>query len=356
MSAQSSKRSRSDGDRLRRWAPLAALTLGLWFAGLLFFGLGSVLIGGGRSAPWTTSWLLAVIGSGILLSLLLYGLMELLARRGGAARWPATILAIVAVAAVQAAFDHLVWAMAEVRHGQAATPFRFGLTFNLMIYLSLFGLYGAGVWLLGLAARARSQEQNMALARAAAERAHLEALRYRTGPAFLFAVLDAAARMVASERHADAEAVVARLSSFLRGAIEAGPQRLTSLENELAVIDDYVAMLSAAEPAEVVIELDCPVALREVRVPTFLFLPILEAIASASAESPLRLSLTARASRGDLILRLDAAGQGALRAKMEAELLPLQRAQLRDQFGEKARLEALDGPHFAIRIILPGRV
>jgi hypothetical protein len=315
-----------------------------------------VLIGGGRSAPWTPSWLTAVIISGILLSLLLYGLMQLLARRGGGARWPATMLAIVAVAGVQAAFDHLVWSMAEVRHGHDPTPFKFGLTFNLMIYLCVFGLYGAGVWLLGLAARARSQEQKMALARATAERAHLEALRYRAGPAFLFAVLDAAGRMVASERHADAEAVVARLSSFLRGALEAGPERLTPLEDELAVIDDYAAMLSAAEAADVGIAVDCPAGLREARVPTFLFLPILEAAASASHESPLRLAVTVRESGSDLMLRLDAAGQGAARAKMEAELLPLQRGQLREQFGDGARLEALEGPDLAIRVVLPGCV
>jgi two-component system sensor histidine kinase AlgZ len=92
--------------------------------------------------------------------------------------------------------------------------------------------------------RARSAEHRALVERQAALEAQLQALQARTDPHFLFNALNTVASLI-QEDPVLAERTLERLSDLFRYALESGQRRTVTLERELAMIRDYLALQSA---------------------------------------------------------------------------------------------------------------
>jgi signal transduction histidine kinase len=152
---------------------------------------------------------------------------------------PLAALAVqVAVAAVVAPASALGWI--EMPGGRADYRLGSALTYwaNTAIVL---GLWTAG-WV-GARALQRARQSRLAQARAEAERhaMELEALRARLNPHFVFNALNNLRALILEDPQRARE-LVTRLSSTLRHALEYSQGDATTLAEELAVVEDYLAV------------------------------------------------------------------------------------------------------------------
>ena len=144
----------------------------------------------------------------------------------------ATLLAVTSLSALA---QRLGWIEAANR----ASPGQlFGYWVNIAIVLGMWAALWAG-WTalsrfrLGEIARLRAESQKNAL--------ELDALRARLNPHFVFNALNNV-RALINEEPARARDVVTRLSNILRHALEHSQRETTTLGEELAVVDDYLAV------------------------------------------------------------------------------------------------------------------
>lgn len=292
------------------------LTLVFWAFGFVFFGAGALLMEGWPPPGWLGLWLAIITASGFAHSLLLLILMR---RSEGWGRWPRWVVCgagIVLIALCQSVVDQLALVSFLLQTRENYRPnLAYGIGFNLMIYWWLYALFAAGVTLLRELQRARERDELLIRAQAAASQAQLAALRYQLNPHFLFNTLNAISSLIVSQRNAEAELMMNRLSAFLRTSLEAEAQTSVSLEDELAAVDAYLAIESARYGPRLSVRMECPPDLREAQVPSFLLQPLVEnAMKHAVAPSVARvnLSLVATAQGEDLILAVedDGGGQG----------------------------------------------
>lgn len=109
--------------------------------------------------------------------------------------------------------------------------------------LIIFGLWTATWAVLHLLRRSRTSELARLRAESQRNALELDALRARLNPHFVFNALNNV-RALINEEPARAREVVTRLSNILRHALEHSQREATSLREELAVVDDYLAVES----------------------------------------------------------------------------------------------------------------
>lgn len=140
-------------------------------------------------------------------------------------------------------------------------------------------------------------------AQAAATGARLDALRYQLNPHFLFNTLNGISSLVMSERRDDAEGMIAKLSQYLRLTLTTRADPMLSLEDELALITNYLEIESFRFRDRLTVEIDCPSSLLSLRVPSLLLQPLVENAIKhgvAPTSRPVTLSIAVR-TEGDVV-------------------------------------------------------
>lgn len=197
------------------------------------------------------AWVIAVgLGIGVWLgtsALRIAAMRRRWIERGGA-RFALLLAISVLLAATATMF--LVNAMARValmlgwvassELGRSTTGQLFGYWANIAVIIGMWTALWAGWQALGRyrhgeMARLRTESQRNAL--------ELDALRARLNPHFVFNALNNV-RALINEEPARAREVVTRLSNILRHALEHSQREFASLGEELAVVDDYLAVES----------------------------------------------------------------------------------------------------------------
>ena len=147
---------------------------------------------------------------------------------------------------------------------------------NLVVCVALFLVGGWGLGRdLSFEDRLRTEAARADLMTRRAQDAQLLALRTHLDPHFLFNTLNAIAEWCVVDG-AVAERAVLQLSSMLR-AILAGVRAPTwPLAEELALLDTLCELHRLRDPAAFFVERDTDEALREVRVPPMLLVPLVE--------------------------------------------------------------------------------
>lgn len=152
--------------------------------------------------------------------------------------------------------------------------------------------------------------------------AQLQMLRYQLNPHFLFNTLNAISTLIVVKDSERADAMVHKLSEFLRYSLKEDPMGLNSLENELRATALYldIEKVRFAERLKLVTEIEADVMNAEV--PSLIFQPLVEnavKYAVADRETGGRIVLTAGLEGKTLLLKVSDDGPG-LSPKLLADL------------------------------------
>ena len=232
---------------------------------------------------------------------------------------------------------------------------------ELFVHVLWINLFYGGLYVAGYIASARALQSSRLLAQVARVRAEADAsvaeaqLRARRGqiqPATLIEAL-AVLRARYTTEPARAAALFDRLVSFLRAAMPGVRLSRTTLEVELGVITDYLALRCAIDGRHGAWRVDIDEPPSDLPFPSLLLMPTIEAMSRcATPAAPARLA--ARPSNGGYEIRLTAPGCASI-ATLPAELEQRLRIGLRAEFGDRATL-TLGGDRdrgLDLRIVLP---
>ena len=235
-----------------------------------------------------------------------------------AAMGAAVILASATLALIDAATGE--WIGRLVVSTQKIAPFALRATNNFIALVWQFALLGAAFTVIEANKLARERELELAAAREAASRAEaaasaasLAALRYQLNPHFLFNTLNAISSLIVTRDYRAADAMLAKLSEFLRATLSSEPDARLPLEDELATLQHYLEIESVRFGDRLAVEFTCPPALNSALVPGFLLQPLVEnAIKYALAPSAEPVTIKVEASRdGDaLVIAVEDDGAG----------------------------------------------
>lgn len=286
-------------------------TLALWLASALAFAL-ALMIPSTQPLPgWFYGWLACVPLSGIPLSYVVYLYATRLQDNSIPSRWTRLAVLLVAVAVLQATIDHLLFIQFEAWFAdeRTLTPHGViqGIAFNFIIYIWLFGLYGAVVELLAATARANRDSQAAADARAEARNAQLELLRGQLNPHFLFNTLNNLSSLVITGRNREADEMIGHLARFLRRSLGQGGLDRTVLTSEIAFIRTYIEIEAVRFPNRLTLDVDCPPELAQALTPSLLLQPLIEGAVHGVAgpsQGQATLRFSARADDQNLIIVL----------------------------------------------------
>lgn len=190
-----------------------------------------------------------------------------------------------------------------------------------------------------LAGRARSQNEKLLEQQLAAESARLHMLASQLNPHFLFNALNTI-RSIAAEDAQRTREVVARLSAFLRRVLSFDPSELTTLEEELALAQDYLEVERARFETTLSIEMSIAPDTGMALVPPLLLQPILEnAVKHGAADlDGVRRILVTTVIDGTS-LKISVANRGSLRTGSKGMGLDLTATRLRQMFGTRGNVK-----------------
>ena len=160
----------------------------------------------------------------------------------------------------------------------------------------------------------QKEKQNALKASTMAHQAHIKMLRYQLNPHFLFNTLNAISTLVLLKENDTAEAMVSRLSDFLRYSLDNDPIKRVPLGQEIKALRLYLEIEKVRfdDRLEVLWDIDegCESAL----VPSMILQPIIENSikhAISKMENGGRISITARTFGNDLLMDVADNGPGA---------------------------------------------
>ena len=159
----------------------------------------------------------------------------------------------------------------------------------------------------------QAERERTAIARAQANEAQLNMLRYQLNPHFLFNTLNAISALVLDRRNAEAEKMILRLSNFLRHTVDSTAVQKSTLGKEVAMQGEYLRIEHARFGDKLVVEYGVPPELDDCLVPSLLLQPLVEnaiKYAITPAMGAAHLYLGARAEGGRLVLSVEDDGPG----------------------------------------------
>ena len=224
-------------------------------------------------------------------------------------RWSLLTVAVVIVALVQALWDTQLrlWA------GTLATDLRQAYVRSATVNTYNSGMFAALLAFQAAYAALKANQRQLDLARQREREAQMMALRFQLNPHFLFNTLNAISSLVVSGRPRDADTMIDRLSSFLRGSLAADPDRLVTVEEEFEMLENYLEIESVRFGDRLSPSISLPDHLGDAQVPPFLLQPLVEnavKYAVAPSRTPVTIGIAARETGGRLELEVSDTGDG----------------------------------------------
>jgi LytS/YehU family sensor histidine kinase len=227
---------------------------------------------------------------------------------------------------------------------------------NFLIYSILVG----GVIAYDLAREARAKELRAYELEARLAEARLETLKAQLRPHFLFNTLNAISAFVEKDPKV-ARRMTAHLGDLLRHSLESSNRNEVPLADELATVDDYLAIQQMRFAGRLIVEREVAAETLGASVPGFLLQPLVEnAVEHGLLEKPGEGRILLRAERSDGFLRLTVRDDGvgfspdAIEPKSGFGLKNV-RERLEALYGEKGRLSVENGAGVTVTVTLPWR-
>ena len=160
----------------------------------------------------------------------------------------------------------------------------------------------------------QKEKQNVLQANTLAHQAQLKMLRYQLNPHFLFNTLNAISTLILVKENKTANAMVTKLSEFLRYSLDKDPMKRVSLEQEMHALQLYLDIEKVRFEERLQVKVDIGADCHQALVPSMIFQPLAEnAIKYAIAEREQGGTITVTVNRfgNDLLLELADDGPGA---------------------------------------------
>jgi two-component system, LytTR family, sensor kinase len=246
--------------------------------------------------------------TGLCLTLILATVFRRAIARGGWQQWAISVVALVLAALV---FSYLeVWSHASFvePNWQPRIWEYLALTFiDFYVLTAWSGAYfGISYYMM-----TQHQRQRMLELTAEAHGAQLKMLRYQLNPHFLFNTLNSISTLVLAKEAARANAMLDRLSRFLRATLAEDPGQTVTIAQDMETLQLYldIERMRFQDRLRVVCEID-PGAVTT-KIPALLLQPLVEnAIKYAVAPSEEGATITVRAERNGNRIRLVVADTG----------------------------------------------
>jgi two-component system LytT family sensor kinase len=239
---------------------------------------------------------------------------------------------------------------------QTFTPYSAHMFWTLVFpFIASFASCTALILALSYSFDVREKERRLAQIGIMTREAQLMALRYQLNPHFLFNTLNSISSMLWQSNIEQAEAMIVRLSDFLRRTLEIDPTSDVILAEEIELQRLYLAIeqIRFSDRLDARFAVDDEVS--HARVPSLILQPLVEnAVRYAVAPSPLvtLVNITARARGGRLILEVQDNGRGAPVAGGTGVGLANVAARLLTRFGADASLVSGPRPEGGYRVTL----
>jgi len=175
----------------------------------------------------------------------------------------------------QSAADPVVITMPKLNDLKHWDQFRIAAD-TAVVWLFFFAAWSA-VYLAAVSQRqALALQRRAALAETAAQAAQVRALRYQVNPHFLFNTLNSLSSLVMTERGAEAETMILKLSNFFRTSLSLDPNADVTLEEEIELQRLYLDIEKVRFPRRLKVEIDIPEGLGSARLPALILQPVVE--------------------------------------------------------------------------------
>jgi two-component system, LytTR family, sensor kinase len=178
----------------------------------------------------------AIIGYSI--SLFLSVIFRLVIERRPLITWTTTVVAVALGSGLYAYID--AWVLQTIRPTNDGSSFAQLLAGSLFIDGLLLGAWSALYYAINYFVRAEEQADQMLRLEAAATSAQLTMLRYQLNPHFLFNTLNSISTLVLLKQTDQANAMLSRLSSFLRFTLINEAEAKVSLSQEIETLKLYL--------------------------------------------------------------------------------------------------------------------
>jgi two-component system LytT family sensor kinase len=185
------------------------------------------------------------------------------------------------------------------------------------------------------------EKQNVLKASSMAHQAHIKMLRYQLNPHFLFNTLNAISTLILMKENKTAEAMVSRLSDFLRYSLDKDPIRRVPLIQEIQALELYLEIEEVRFEDRLTVVWDIEEKTKSALVPSLILQPIIEnsiKFAISKLEDGGCISISAKTFGRDLMLNVSDNGPGA---EIKNGQLPVSKSGGVGLHNIKERLEAL---------------
>lgn len=189
---------------------------------------------------------------------------------------------------------------------------------NLFLLGSWAGFYFGINYYLNL----RNETERAVLAARLADQAQLKMLRYQLNPHFLFNTLNAISTLVLEQEGKQANAIISKLSAFLRYSLDSDPLQKTSLAEEVRALKLYLEIEETRFGERLNVRFDIDEEALDARVPSLILQPAIEnATKYAIARMETGGEITIIAKRDGKMLRMEVCDNGPDAPEDPSELI-----------------------------------
>jgi sensor histidine kinase YesM len=249
--------------------------------------------------------------TGFSISLILSVIYRQLIRQQPLITWGVTALVLFVAVVLHASID--AWVQGVYYAASRETTFAQRVIGLLYLPLTLLGGWSALYYAINFFLTVEQQADRLERLEAQATAAQLAMLRYQLNPHFLFNTLNSISTLVLLKQTEPANAMLTRLSGFLRHTLVAEPGSQVTLAQEIETLQLYLDIERMRFEERLRTHFDIDDSAMDAQLPSMLLQPLVEnavKYAVSTQEEGARISLTARVIGDRLRLTVEDTGPG----------------------------------------------